>query len=140
MCKCFLSSLQDETAMRFSAWHAFLSLCSFLDNFEIWSSSHPTYTRIVEWNKHIISYRVPKKDNSSYCFFSVSFQKVQHVFHVSVGRIMFEAWHKHTLEARKQREYFEVRQNSCSPCLLFDLYPHSIMISLIFFIGQLVEF
>jgi len=27
---------------------------------------------------------------------------------VAIGRIMFEAWHKHTLEARKQREYFEV--------------------------------
>lgn len=29
------------------------------------------------------------------------------MFYVSIGRIMFEAWHKHTLEARKQREYFE---------------------------------
>lgn len=38
---------------------------------------------------------------------AMSFQKVQHVFHVSIGRIMFQAWHKHTLEARKQREYFE---------------------------------
>ncbi|XP_076469222.1 F-box and leucine-rich repeat protein 13-like isoform X1 [Babylonia areolata] len=38
---------------------------------------------------------------------AMSFQKLQHVFHVSIGRIMFEAWHKHTLEARKQREYFE---------------------------------
>ncbi|XP_070192734.1 F-box and leucine-rich repeat protein 13-like isoform X2 [Littorina saxatilis] len=38
---------------------------------------------------------------------AMSFQRVQHVFFVSIGRIMFEAWNKHTLEARKQREYFE---------------------------------
>ncbi|XP_012940737.1 dynein regulatory complex subunit 6 isoform X2 [Aplysia californica] len=38
---------------------------------------------------------------------AMSFQKIQHVYHVSVGRVIFEAWYKHTLEARKQREYFE---------------------------------
>ncbi|XP_025107990.1 dynein regulatory complex subunit 6-like isoform X5 [Pomacea canaliculata] len=38
---------------------------------------------------------------------AMSYQKIQHVFYVCVGRIVFEAWHKHTLEARRQREYFE---------------------------------
>lgn len=38
---------------------------------------------------------------------AMSYQKIQHVYHVSVGRVIFEAWYKHTLEARKQREYFE---------------------------------
>ncbi|CAL1538996.1 unnamed protein product [Lymnaea stagnalis] len=41
---------------------------------------------------------------------AMSYQKIRHVYHVSVGRVIFEAWNKHTLEARKQREYFEVLQ------------------------------
>lgn len=49
---------------------------------------------------------------SQYSLCAVSYQKIQHVFYVCVGRIVFEAWHKHTLEARRQREYFEVKENS----------------------------
>ncbi|XP_055882986.1 dynein regulatory complex subunit 6-like isoform X2 [Biomphalaria glabrata] len=38
---------------------------------------------------------------------AMTFNKIQHVYNVSIGRVMFQAWYKHTLEARKQREYFE---------------------------------
>uniref|UniRef100_A0A0B6Z5N4 F-box domain-containing protein n=1 Tax=Arion vulgaris TaxID=1028688 RepID=A0A0B6Z5N4_9EUPU len=38
---------------------------------------------------------------------AMSFQIIQHVYHISMGRVIFEAWYKHTMEARKQREYFE---------------------------------
>ncbi|XP_048257618.1 dynein regulatory complex subunit 6-like isoform X5 [Haliotis rufescens] len=38
---------------------------------------------------------------------AMSYQKLQHVSHVAVGRVIFQAWHHHTLDAKKQREYFE---------------------------------
>ncbi|XP_060578635.1 F-box and leucine-rich repeat protein 13-like isoform X2 [Ruditapes philippinarum] len=38
---------------------------------------------------------------------AMAFQKIQHVLNVSIGRVIFEAWHTHTLDARRQREYFE---------------------------------
>ena len=53
---------------------------------------------------------------------SVSFQKIQHVLHVLIGKEIFEAWHNHTLEARRQREYFEVgytRRCTNNICFLF---------------------
>lgn len=40
--------------------------------------------------------------------FPVAYQKIAHVLNVSIGRVIFEAWHTHTLDARRQREYFEV--------------------------------
>ena len=40
---------------------------------------------------------------------SVAFNKIEHVYHVAVGRVIFEAWHNVTLDAKKTREYFEVR-------------------------------
>ncbi|XP_064633493.1 F-box and leucine-rich repeat protein 13-like isoform X2 [Lineus longissimus] len=40
---------------------------------------------------------------------AMAFNKIQHVFHVSVGRVIFEAWHNVTLDAKKTREYFEVK-------------------------------
>lgn len=39
---------------------------------------------------------------------AMAFQKIQHVLNVSIGRVIFEAWHSHTLDARRQREYFEI--------------------------------
>ncbi|XP_053377632.1 dynein regulatory complex subunit 6-like isoform X5 [Mercenaria mercenaria] len=39
---------------------------------------------------------------------AMAFQKIQHVLNVSIGRVIFEAWHTHTLDARRQREYFEI--------------------------------
>ncbi|KAL4228633.1 Dynein regulatory complex subunit 6 [Mactra antiquata] len=39
---------------------------------------------------------------------AMAYQKIHHVLNVSIGRVIFEAWHTHTLDARRQREYFEV--------------------------------
>ncbi|KAL5014145.1 hypothetical protein ScPMuIL_008415, partial [Solemya velum] len=38
---------------------------------------------------------------------AMAFQMIQHIYHVAMGRIIFEAWHNHTLDAKRQREYFE---------------------------------
>ena len=40
--------------------------------------------------------------------FAVAFNKLQHVFNVATGRVIFEAWHNVTLDSKKTREYFEV--------------------------------
>ena len=42
---------------------------------------------------------------------TVAFNKIQHVYHVAVGRVIFEAWHNVTLDAKRTREYFEVITN-----------------------------
>ncbi|KAL3853207.1 hypothetical protein ACJMK2_016766 [Sinanodonta woodiana] len=39
---------------------------------------------------------------------AMSYQKLRHVFFVAWGRLIFRAWHKDTLDARLQREYFEI--------------------------------
>ncbi|CAH1783301.1 unnamed protein product [Owenia fusiformis] len=38
---------------------------------------------------------------------AMAFNKIQHVYHVSIGRVIFVAWHNTTLDAKKTREYFE---------------------------------
>ncbi|XP_050412952.2 dynein regulatory complex subunit 6-like isoform X2 [Patella vulgata] len=38
---------------------------------------------------------------------AMAFQKIQRVFHIAVGRVIFDAWYNHTLDAKRQREYFE---------------------------------
>jgi F-box/leucine-rich repeat protein 13 len=40
--------------------------------------------------------------------YAVAFNKIQHVYHVAVGRVIFKAWHSVTLDAKRTREYFEV--------------------------------
>lgn len=45
---------------------------------------------------------------SNLCF-PVAFNKIEHVYHVAVSRVIFGAWHNVTLDAKKTREYFEVR-------------------------------
>ncbi|XP_064606246.1 F-box and leucine-rich repeat protein 13-like [Liolophura sinensis] len=46
---------------------------------------------------------------------AMSFQKIQYVYNVVMGRLVFDAWFLHTLDARKTREYFEVleQMNTC---------------------------
>ncbi|XP_059176773.1 F-box and leucine-rich repeat protein 13-like [Physella acuta] len=61
-------------------------------------SNHLLNVHLQIW-KAWVKYRLGRQ--------AMSFQKLQHVFNVSMGRVIFQAWHKHTLEARKQREYFE---------------------------------
>ena len=41
----------------------------------------------------------------------VAYNKIQHVSHVSVCRVIFQAWHNQTVDARRTREYFEVAMN-----------------------------
>ncbi|ELT90873.1 hypothetical protein CAPTEDRAFT_165456 [Capitella teleta] len=38
---------------------------------------------------------------------AIAFNKIQHVYHVAVGRVIFKAWHNVTLDAKRTREYFE---------------------------------
>ncbi|CAG5125421.1 unnamed protein product, partial [Candidula unifasciata] len=38
---------------------------------------------------------------------AMSFQIIQHVYHTLMGKVILEAWNKHTMEAHRQREYFE---------------------------------
>ena len=38
----------------------------------------------------------------------VAFNKLQHVYQVAVGRVIFKAWHTQALDAKLTREYFEV--------------------------------
>lgn len=61
-----------------------------------------------------------------YLYFSVAYQKIAHVLNVSIGRVIFEAWHTHTLDARRQREYFEV----CHMTLSHDFILLSQMINM----------
>ncbi|ESO91191.1 hypothetical protein LOTGIDRAFT_228723 [Lottia gigantea] len=35
------------------------------------------------------------------------YQKLQHIYHIAIGRVIFDAWFNHTIDAKRQREYFE---------------------------------
>ncbi|XP_052285316.1 dynein regulatory complex subunit 6-like isoform X3 [Dreissena polymorpha] len=53
---------------------------------------------------------------------AMAFQKISHVLNVSIGRVIFQAWHSHTLDARRQREYFElIAKNHAQPPSKHDL-------------------
>ena len=38
----------------------------------------------------------------------MAFNKIQHIYYVAIGRVIFEAWNNTTLETKHTREYFEV--------------------------------
>ena len=42
---------------------------------------------------------------------TVAFNKIQHVYSVAIGRVIFDAWYNVTLDAKRTREYFEVIEN-----------------------------
>ena len=48
-----------------------------------------------------------------YAFFTVAFNKIQHVYHVAIGRVIFRAWYAVMKDAKETREYFEVMIVEC---------------------------
>ena len=46
-------------------------------------------------------------------FFTVAFNKIQHVYHVAIGRVIFRAWYAVMKDAKETREYFEVMIVEC---------------------------
>ncbi|XP_041348601.1 dynein regulatory complex subunit 6-like isoform X2 [Gigantopelta aegis] len=39
---------------------------------------------------------------------AMAFQILEHVNNIAVDRVIFQAWHHHTVDAKRQREYFEL--------------------------------
>ncbi|WAR25340.1 DRC6-like protein, partial [Mya arenaria] len=72
----------EEKMTRATTFHSHRTLKLYLDEW-------------IEW----VKYRKGRQ--------AMAYQKISHVLNVSIGRVIFEAWHSHTLDARRQREYFE---------------------------------
>ena len=47
------------------------------------------------------------------CCDLVAFNKIQHVYHVAIGRVIFRAWYAVMKDAKETREYFEVMIVEC---------------------------
>ncbi|XP_052780096.1 dynein regulatory complex subunit 6-like isoform X2 [Mya arenaria] len=73
----------EEKMTRATTFHSHRTLKLYLDEW-------------IEW----VKYRKGRQ--------AMAYQKISHVLNVSIGRVIFEAWHSHTLDARRQREYFEI--------------------------------